>query len=123
MATVIRQKLGSSKTRLMNKVKEIQNVLKVEKDVSLYDAARYSLEIGKKIDTFQGHIRELEETCKGDEAEENRFIGEYSALEEILNNAEELQTKLDFIAKHQDDRERKRVSIEEKGMENELELT
>ena len=124
MTKVIRQKLGSSKTRLSNKIKQIQEVLKVEEsDVSPQDAVKYKLDIGKKIDTFRRHITELEESCKGDDDEENRFIDDYDALEDLLNSAEELQTELDILVKSHDDQTNRQVSIQTKEMDNQLELT
>ena len=64
MTTVIRQKLGCSKTRLLKKIDEISSVCDGEEKISKYDAGRFLLELEKKLSTFKksaltGHFRKV----------------------------------------------------------------
>ena len=61
MTTIIRQKLGSLKTRLLKKVNDIPKLLDDErKAVETHDAA--------KFDTFHRYISELEFAVKNDDS-------------------------------------------------------
>ena len=83
MTKLIRQKLGNSKRRLLAKVTEVKEVLEANKDVTKYDAAKYSMELEKKRETFQRHVEELEAAVDGNEAERERFFNEYDELDEL----------------------------------------
>ena len=123
MAKLIKLKLGNSKKRLNGKIKEIQDLITESKIITKYDAAQYSMELTKKGETFRRHMSELENAIKGDGEEEEKFINDYDALEEILNTADELQTKLDFMAKYEDERKKEKTIKEEKEREADAMLT
>ena len=97
MTTIIRQKLGSSKTRLLKKIEEIHSVLDDEEKIMRYDAVRILMELEKKLRTFQHHVAELEVAVRNDETESDRFAKDYDAYDDILNTAEDYKTKLEFI--------------------------
>ena len=61
MTTIIRQKLGNSKRRLLEKIKVIGDHLNGEKvHLTKYDAAEFLTELEKKTCTFRKHVDELE---------------------------------------------------------------
>ena len=120
MTKIIRQKLGSSKKRLIDKIKDIQEVFDAsESDLTKYDAGKYLMELEKKVETFRRHVDELEKAAENDEAEQDRFLNDYEALEEILNNAEEMHTKLDYIVKYRSDQKKELLQKVDKEKEAE----
>ena len=82
--TIIRQKLGNSKTRLLKKIDEILSALDGEDD-----AARILMELEKKLGTFQRDVAELEVAVRNDETESDRFAKDYDAYDDVLNTAED----------------------------------
>ena len=101
-------------------MKDIQEVLATtSSDMTKYDAAKYLMELGKKAETFRRHVEELEEAVKDDEDEQGRFLAGYDELDEIMNQSDEIQTKLEYIEKYQCDLSKEQLLKEEKVKESE----
>ena len=98
---IVRQKLNSSKRRLEEKADGIDEAMNLRHPTK-YQAARHLMELEKKIRVFEKHFEELAHVSKDDEAELERFLKDYDMLDEILNNAHELQSKLQYIVKYQE---------------------
>ena len=82
-----------------------------------YDAAELLMGLDKKLETFRRHFEELEEVSSKDEDELERFLRDYDSLDDILNQADELQTKLQYIVKFQDEH----TKVKEKELKINLE--
>ena len=76
---VVRQMIGNSKRRLTEKIKSIDDTLK-DGDITHDNGTGYLIELEKKMDTFQRHMKELEAVSQED-CELERFIAEYDVLQ------------------------------------------
>ena len=96
---IIRQKLANSSRRVLEKMDLIEEVMGGS-PLTKYQAARLLMEVEKKVAIFQKHLDELEGVAKNDEKEMKRFLKDYDSLDEILNRAHELLSKLQYIVKY-----------------------
>ena len=80
-----------------------------------YDAVRILMELEKKLGTFQRHGAELEVAVRNDETESDWFAKDYDAYDDVLNTAEDYQTKLEFIIKYEGELVKKEEKEEEVG--------
>ena len=120
MTKIIRQKLGNSKRRLVDKINTVEDALAVEGGITKYDAAKYLMELENKTETFRRHINELEAAVKDNDVESERYANEYDALDDILNTSEDSQVKLKHIIKYDDDSKAERIKTEEKNKDDDL---
>ena len=120
MTKIIRQKLGNSKRRLVDKINTVEDALAVQGGIKKYDAAKYLMELENKTETFRRHINELEAAVKDNDVESERYANEYDDLDDILNTSEDNQVKLKHIIKCDDDSKAERIKMEEKDKDDEL---
>lgn len=101
MTTIIRQKIGRAKTRLLQRLDEIAIKINFDDKVIGDNVAAVCLgDLQKKINTFKIHVNELETACVDNAAESERFIQDYDEYEKIIDQAELIETKLEIVVKN-----------------------